>query len=74
MSKTKATNPPKSAELTAQLRWFLRHADQAPVDIARAIGIHSSTLYRFLGEQRGLSDDTADRLAKYLKLRLVRER
>ena len=73
MSKTKAMNPPKAATLIAQLRWYLRHADEAPVDIARAIDIHSSTLYRFLGEQRGLSDDTTDRLAKYLRLRLVRE-
>ncbi len=73
MSKTKTTNPPKKASLTEQLRWFLRHADETPVDIARAIDIHSSTLYRFLGEQRGLSDDTTDRLAKYLKLRLIRE-
>ena len=72
MSKT--LNPPKSAVLTAQLRWYLRNADEAPVDIAKAIDIHSSTLYRFLGEQRGLSDDTADRLAKHLKLRLVRDK
>ena len=73
MSKTKTMNPPKTAELTAQLRWYLRHDDEAPVDIARAIDIHSSTLYRFLGEQRGLSDDTMDRLARHLRLRLVRE-
>ena len=73
MSKTKATNPPRSATLTEQLRWHLRHADELPVDVARAINIHSSTLYRFLGQQRGLSDNTMDRLAKHLKLRLVRE-
>ena len=73
MSKTKATNPPKAAMLNAQLRWYLRHDDEAPVDIARAIDIHSSTLYRFLGEQRGLSDDTMDRLARHLRLRLVRQ-
>ena len=70
---TKATNPPKTATLTEQLRWFLRHADELPVDVAASINIHSSTLYRFLGEQRGLSDATMDRLAKYLKLRLIRE-
>ena len=71
MSKTKS--PPKTATLTEQLRWHLRHADEVPVDIAKAIDIHSSALYRFLGEQRGLSDDAMDRLAKYLRLRLVRE-
>ncbi len=71
---SKQTNPPKSAELTAQLRWFLRHADENPLTIAGSIDIHSSTLYRFLSQQRGLSDSTADRLAKYLKLRLVRDK
>ena len=74
MSKSKAMNPPKTATLTAQLRWYLRHADEVPVDIARATGVHSSTLYRFLSQERGLSDDTTDRLAKHLHLRLVRER
>ena len=72
MSKTKATNPPASASLTEQLRWHLRNANELPVDIAASIDIHSSTLYRFLGEQRGLSHDTQDRLAKHLKLRLIR--
>ena len=73
MSKTMTKKPPKTATLTEQLRWFLRHADELPVDIAASIDIHSSTLYRFLGEQRGLSDATTDRLAKHLKLKLVRE-
>ena len=66
-------NPPKNAELTAQLRWYLRHADETPFEISRQIGVHSSSLYRFLGESRGLSDDAADRLARHLKLRLIRE-
>ena len=70
---TKATNPPKNADLTAQLRWFLQNAEELPVDIAASIDIHSSTLYRFLGSQRGLSDATMDRLARHLKLRLIRE-
>ena len=75
MSKAKdsSANPPKNADLIAQLRWFLRHADELPVDIARATSIHHSALYRFLGSQRGLSDDAMDRLAKHLKLRLVRD-
>ena len=73
MRKTKATNPPRAAGLNAQLRWHLRHADEVPVDIARATGIHSSTLYRFLSQERGLSDDARDKLARHLRLRLVRE-
>ena len=71
MSKTK--NPPKTAGLTEQLRWYLRHADETPVEVSRQIGVHHGSLYRFLNETRGLSHDTTDRLAKHLKLRLIRE-
>ena len=70
---TKAMNPPRSATLTEALRWHLRHADEIPLDIARATDIHSSSLYRFLAGSRGLSHDATDRLAKYLKLKLVKE-
>ncbi len=70
---TKTKNPPKSATLTEQLRWYLRHADESPVEVSRQIGVHHGSLYRFLGETRGLSDDTTDRLAKHLEVRLVRE-
>ena len=72
MSKTK--NPPKSAMLTAQLRWHLKNCGTIPLDVARATGIHHTTLYRFLNGTRGLSHDAQDQLAKHLKLRLVRER
>ena len=71
MSKT---GPPKSVLLTAQLRWFLQHADETPVEISRQTGICHSGLYRFLHDTRGLSHDATDRLAKYLKLRLVQDR
>ena len=70
---TKNMNPPKTAALLAQLRWYLRHADKTPFDIAKATGIHSSTLYRFLSQERGLSDDALDKLSRHLRLRLVRE-
>ena len=71
MSKT--MNPPKTATLTAQLRWYLRHADQSPFEISQQIAVHSSSLYRFLGEQRSLSDNSMDKLARHLRLRLIRE-
>ena len=72
MSKTK--NPPKTATLTEQLRWHLKNCGTIPLDVARATGIHHSALYRFLGDTRGLSDDATDRLAKHLRLRLVRDK
>ncbi len=70
---TKAKTPPKAATLTEQLRWHLRHADETPVEVSRQTGVHHTTLYRFLNDTRGLSHDAQDRLAKHLKLRLVRE-
>ena len=72
MSKTK--NPPKTATLSEALRWFLRHADETPVEIARQTGIHHSALYRFSGATRGLSDGAMDTLARYLRLRLIRDK
>ncbi|MCH8852605.1 MAG: helix-turn-helix transcriptional regulator [Planctomycetes bacterium] len=71
MSKSK--NPPRSATLTEALRWHLKNCGTTPVEVSRQIGIHHASLYRFLGATRGLSDDTTDKLAKYLRLRLVRD-
>ena len=70
MSKT--NNPPKAASLTEQLRWYLKNCGTTPHEVARATGIYHSSLYRFLDGSRGLSHDATDTLAKYLKLRLVR--
>jgi len=71
MNDTK--NPPKTATLTESLRWHLKNCGSITADVARATDIHHSALYRFLGESRGLSDAATDRLAKYLRLRLVRD-
>ena len=72
MSKSK--NPPRSATLTEQLRWYLRHADETPVEISRQIGVHHSALYRCACGTRTLSANAADKLARHLKLRLVRDK
>ncbi len=72
MSKSK--NPPRSATLTEALRWHLKNCGTTPVEVSRQIGIHHASIYRFLSATRGLSDDTTDRLARYLGLRLVRDR
>ena len=73
MSKTKAMNPPASATtLNAQLRWYLKSSETSTYEISRQIGISHASLYRFLAGSHGLLGDTMDRLAKHLKLRLVR--
>ncbi len=69
---TKTKNPPKTATLTEQLRWHLKNCGTTPVEVSRQTGVHHTTLYRFLNDTRGLSHDAQDRLAKYLRLRLVR--
>ena len=71
MSKNK--HPPKTATLTESLRWHLRHCGSIPLDVAKAIGIHHASIYRFLAASHGLSHDAQDRLAKHLRLRLVRD-
>ena len=73
MSKTKAKNPPKTATLTEALRWYLKNSETSTHEISRQIGIHHASLYRFEAGTRGLSDETTDNLAQYLKLRLVRD-
>ncbi len=72
MSKTMTMNPPKSATLTEALRWHLRNADQSTYAISLEIGVDHAGLYRFLAGTRGLSHDSQDKLARYLKLRLLR--
>ncbi len=44
-----------------------------PTEVSRDIGVHHSVLFRFLSGKRGMSLDALDRLAKRLKLRLVRD-
>ena len=73
MSKTKATNPPRTAALTEALKWYLKNCGATPVEVSRQIGIHHASIYRFLAGSRGLSHDAQDRLAKYLRLRLIRD-
>ena len=74
MSKIKTSNPPKNFTLTQQLRWHLENCGTTPHEVAKRIDIHHASLYRFLAGSRGLSDETADRLAKYLRLRLIRDK
>ena len=71
MSKTK--HPPKNAELIARLRWFFKNCGMSNLQIEHKTGIHNSVLSRFQREERGMSLDALDTLAKYLKLRLVRD-
>ena len=72
MSKTKGTNPPRSATLTEALRWHLKNCGMSNLQIEHETGIHNSVLSRFLREERGMGLDVLDTLTRYLKLRLVR--
>ena len=74
MNKTKTKNPPKNAELIARLRWYLKNCGMSNLQIEHKTGIHNSVLSRFLRQERGMSLDTLDKLARHLKLKLVRDR
>jgi transcriptional regulator with XRE-family HTH domain len=58
-------------DLSSQLRAAIRTSGERPAQIAKGAGIAPSSLSRFLSGQIALSADAADRLTKYLNLRLV---
>ena len=65
--------PPRSATLTGQLRWYLKNCGMSNLQIEHKTGIHNGVLSRFLREERGMSLDTLDTLARFLKVRLVQD-
>ena len=72
---SKNTTPPKSANtVTAQLRWYLRNSEIPPTQIARAAGVHHAVVFKFLSEDRGMSVNSLDALARVLNLQLVQDR
>ena len=72
---SKSHKPPKSANtVTKQLRWYLRNSGTPPTQIARAAGVHHAVVFKFLSEDRGMSVNSLDALAKVLNLRLVQEK
>ena len=73
MSKIKIKNPPKNAELIARLRWYLKNCGMSNLQIEHKTGIHNSVLSRFQREERGMSLDALDKLARHLKLRLIQD-
>jgi len=72
MSKTK--NPPKTATLNEALRWYLKNSETSTHEISLQIGISHASLYKFLAGSHGLLGETMDRLARFLKLRLIRDK
>ena len=44
------------------------------LQIEHETGIHNSVLSRFLREERGMSLDALDTLARFLKVRLVQDK
>ena len=60
-----------SASLSDQLRERITTAGLSACELARDAGVDRSVLSRFLAGKRTITLETADRLAKVLKLRLV---
>ena len=59
--------------LSGQLRWYLEHCGQSTYRLERETGVSNAALSRFLRQNRGLTLETVDKLAKHLCLRLVRD-
>ena len=59
--------------ISGQLRWYLERSGQSTYRLERETGVSNAALSRFLRQNRGLTLETVDKLAKYLGLRLVRD-
>ncbi|MHC4089171.1 MAG: helix-turn-helix domain-containing protein [Planctomycetota bacterium] len=57
-----------------RLRRYLEHCGQSTYRLERERGISNAALSRFLRQNRGLTLETVDKLAKHLRLRLVRDK
>lgn len=63
--------PSHPATLSAQLRTHVRESGLSMLAVARGAGIDQAALSRFLAGKRGLRLDALDRLAAFLRLRVV---
>ena len=63
-----------SKKLTAQLQAILRRSGRSLGEMARATGIDTSALSRFVRGERGLSMEGLDVLGDFFGLRLVARR
>ena len=59
--------------ISGQLRWHLEHSGESTYRLELETGVSNAALSRFLRQNRGLTLETVDKLAKHLGLRLVRE-
>ncbi len=73
MSKSKG--PPKSADtISKQLRWHIANSETLRSHIAREAGIDHATVLKFVSQDRSMSLDAVDAVARVLNLRLVQDR
>lgn len=62
---------PAARSLSDQLRDAIRDSGLSVREIGRRADVDPGQLHRFLGQERGLTTDTLDRIAAALGLRLV---
>lgn len=62
-----------TAPISDGIRAAIRDCGLAPHAVAVAAGVSPQQLYRFLSGQRGLSLESLDKIATFLKLRITRE-
>lgn len=65
-------SPPAAPTLAEAIREAIRSSGQTVYAVAKAAGVSQPVLHRFVAGERGLTLDTADKLCRYLGLRLVK--
>jgi DNA transposition AAA+ family ATPase len=64
--------PENETSISNQLRAFILQDPRSASRLAREAGIDPAGLSRFLNGKQGINLESADRLAKLLRLRLVK--
>jgi plasmid maintenance system antidote protein VapI len=71
MAKRRKQAQPKA--VSDQLRWFIRESELSRNQICKLTGLDPSHLHRFVHGTGRLTNDTIDKLAAALKLRLTQD-
>ena len=71
---SKAKRPPKTATVSEQLRWYLKHCGVSTYRLERETGISNSTISRFIRGERGMGWHAVDVLGKRLGLQITQGR
>jgi transcriptional regulator with XRE-family HTH domain len=70
-SKPKNKPPPKPLSIGERIKATIRERELSAYAVAKAAGIDTSIVLRFLSGERGINLDTAEKMAEALDLELT---